>query len=760
MKLPEGCEIHMVGVCGVGMAGVAALLAARGYHVSGCDANVNELAESLRCAGVAVSEGHQESHVTALSENAVLIVTPAVGRDEPELAAAAERGVPVYSRGEVLAALVADSLGIAVCGTHGKTTTACFTARLFQELGADPGWCIGGFTKDLGQVASAGDNRVLIVEADESDGSLQFYHPLVTVVNNIDLDHLEHFDGEESLVACFRKVIEQSRRGVCVCRDDARAWQTVCGAQVKLLDFGLSASASLRGGAVEVSAESSVFNLIYQGRDYGRVRLGVGGRHNILNALGAAAAAIMHGFAVEDIVRGLPAACSQLPGRRFEQIYASGGIRFVADYAHHPVELQAAVEMAAACQPQRLIAVFQPHRYTRTLALGSQFPLAFERVDEVVLLPVYAASERVMEGGDICDLYAHFRRQLPEQKVTLARSLKECWFYLRSSLRSGDLVLIAGAGDVIDLRGYLHEALCTDESDAFGIALQGLERVTAVKGGALSGCSILPTAGRARYLVEVEERTGLQAVIALCREHGVEWMIGGAGMNRWFSDCGFDGCVIRFKQGCMAQFERDGDVVEAGCGLNGPQLLDLLEQSGLSGVEFLEGVPGSLGGWLAMNAGAHGSEIGDCVLRVDLINSENQFQSLPVTECGFSYRDCGVLKQGVAVGCALRLKPAGGEAVKAQRRIFREKRIPLKGLRTAGSVFRNPLPIPAGRLLEQAGCKAMRIGGAYVTAVHANIIAVEDGATGSDVAALIGMMRNRVWFESGVELQPEICGVM
>ncbi|MDD2600382.1 MAG: UDP-N-acetylmuramate--L-alanine ligase [Kiritimatiellae bacterium] len=760
MRLPEGSEIHMVGVCGVGMAGVACLLAGRGYRVSGCDRSLNALADSLRCSGVTVLEGHHTSHVADLPDNSALIVTTAVRSDEPELVAALARGLPVYSRGEALAWLLSESFGIAVCGTHGKTTTACFTARLFQELGADPGWCIGGFTKELGGVAAPGNNRLLIVEADESDGSLQFYHPSVTVVNNIDLDHLEHFDGEESLVACFRRVIDQSGQGVCVCRDDARAWQAVVSSEVQYLDFGLSASSTLRAAAVEVRAESAAFDLLYQGRNYGRIELGCGGQHNVLNALGAASAAIMCGHAMEAVAAALSAACSQLPGRRFEQIHAVNGVRFIADYAHHPVELKAAVEMALAIQPGRVIAVFQPHRYTRTLALGTHFPAAFRGVDEVMLLPVYAASETVVEGGDICDLYGHFREQLPELRVLLARNLKECWFYLRHTLRSGDLVLIAGAGDIIDLRGYFDQAPECALPAAAVSGLQQIERITVTAHAALSSCSTLPTAGRCCSLVEVEDPAGLQAVLALCCANSVPWRMVGAGMNSWFSDCGFEGIVIRIKSGCLGRHALKGDLVEAECGLNGARLLDWLEAQGLSGLEFLEGVPGTLGGWLAMNAGAHGSEIADCVSRVDFIDFAGQLGCASVEDCGFAYRACELLQQAVAVGCTLKLTHRGSEAVRARRRMARDARIPLQRLRTAGSVFRNPSPESAGRLLDQAGCKGMRVGGAYVTDFHANIIAVNQGATGSDVAALIQKMRNRVWFESKVDLKTEICGVL
>jgi len=757
--MPLGSDIHMVGVCGVGMAGVARLLAARNYNVSGCDSSLNELADGLRSSGVAVYKGHSEMHVDALSDNATLIVTPAVSPDEPELAAARARGLPVCFRGEVLASLISESFGIAICGTHGKTTTSCFAARLFQELGSDPGWCIGGYTAELGGVASPGDNQLLIVEADESDGTLQYYHPELTVVNNIDLDHLEHFDGEESLIECFQDVVGQTGRGVCVCRDDKRAYNVVTRSGKKFLDFGFDEDATLRAADVVVQEGASSFVVFFKGLKYGRVELEVGGCHNILNALGAAAAALMYDFKVEDVLNMLPAACTQLPGRRFEELKSVDGVRFVADYAHHPAELKGALEMAAACTPKRLVAVFQPHRYSRTCALGDQFPAAFDKVDELILLPVYAASESLIEGGDICDLYAHFRQQLPDLKVSLASDLNQCWFYLKHSLKSGDLVLIAGAGDVINLRDALNDGFGSDKQGDF-------EREIAVIDGAclscyrsLSSCSAFPTAGSSRYWIEVENCLAIQAVVNLCRNHEIEWRVAGGGMNSWFSDCGFDGCLIRFKPGRMNELQVKDVEVEAECGLRGPQLLDMLEQHGLAGLEFLEGVPGTLGGWLAMNAGAHGGEICDCVRKIDCIGYDGAIKSVSVDECGFGYRQCDLLKNAVALRCTLGLERGDRESIKRQRRIFGAKRVNLQGVRTAGSVFRNPLPESAGRLLDQAGCKGMRVGGAYVTAFHANIVAVDKEGTASDVVALIKKMRNRVFFKSRIDLKPEICGI-
>ena len=757
-------RVHMVGVCGVGMAGVAYLLVRRGWRVSGCDAHTGGLAAWLRAAGVEVEEGHAPSHLEGFGLSDRIIVTPAVSEVEPELATARSIGLPVFRRGEVLASLLSQSRGVAVCGAHGKTTTACFTTRLLQELGAGPDWCIGGATRRLGGVAGHGAGKLLVAEADESDGTLALYHPAVTVLTNIDLDHLEHFDGEAALCACFQKAVVQTREGVAVCRDNARAWQVAQAASAPLLDFGFSEAATLRADAVCVTATDVSFDVIYRGTPLGRLTLGVSGRHNVLNALGAAAAALLLGHAPADVFAALVEACDELPGRRFESIAEAGGVRCIADYAHHPAELLAAVEMAKVQNPARLVVVFQPHRYTRTLALGAEFPRAFASADEVILLPVYAASETPLEGGDICDLYAHFREHEPGLAVRLARSREEAWHSLRQTLKPGDLLLIAGAGDVIELADLIRADVAGGwplrrDPEGFEAALEQIDGARVAAFGELAGWNFFGVGGWARWRVEVGGEEALADVLRACGAHGVAWRMVGAGANAWFSDLGEPGCVIRFAEGAFRGFGVCGEEAEAGCGWRGSALLDALEREGLSGLEFLEGVPGSLGGWLAMNAGAQGGEIASRVAWIRCLNPDGKVTILSPDQLGFVYRRCKGLEGRVALSCGLRLARSDASAVKALRLRMRGKRIPLAGMRTEGSVFRNPAGDSAGRLLDAAGCKGLRIGGARVTDFHANIMAVEGGATASDVLALAMLMRNRVAHASGVVLWPEIDGL-
>ena len=772
----EPGHVHMLGVCGVGMAGVAYLLARRGWAVSGCDTHLSAWAGWLRAGGVRVDCGHDPSH---LADADRVIVTPAIPASDPELCAARERGLPVFRRGDVLADLVSGARGVAVCGAHGKTTTSCFTARLLQELGAAPGWCIGGATARLGGVAGWGGGDLLVAEADESDGTLARYAPAVTILTNIDLDHLEHFDGEAALTACFVSVVAGTREGVAVCCDNVRADRAAASAAVPVLRYGVAADAALRATEVRVEAGRVSFDVWWRGVPQGRLELGVAGRHNAVNALGAAAGALLLGYEPEAVFAALPRACDELPGRRYECVADVQGIRIVTDYAHHPAELKAALAMARDERPARLVVVFQPHRYTRTRALGPEFPPAFAEADEVILLPVYAASEAPLEGGGIEDLYAWFRQAACRPaagvagdgdaprigpRLKLAHTQEEAWAYLRQTLAAGDVVVIAGAGDVIGMADLIREDLTRGwpvrrDPEGFEAALLALPGVETVPFGALARWSFYQVGGWARWRVEVTDEPGLAAVLRLCGAHGVRWRFAGAGANAWFSDLGESGCVIRFAPGAFRDIDVRGDTVVAQCGWMGPALLDGLEREGLSGLECLDSVPGTLGGWLAMNAGAHGGDIGSRVAWIRCLNPDGEIAILNPVDCGFSYRCCAGLRECVALACGLRLERATPERVAALRQAVRAKRMPVSGLRCAGSVFRNPAEVAAGRVLDAAGCKGLQIGGARVTDFHANVVATDESATASDVLAVALQMRGRAARHGGVQLTAEVSGL-
>ena len=712
--------VHFLGIGGVGMAGVAFLLKARGRTVSGCDLYSTPRTRWLEENGIPVAIGHDAAHINpSIGE---LIVTPAVPPDNPELAAARAAGITVRSRGEVLASLVNAADGIAVCGTHGKTTTATFTTRLLQNLGAHPSWCIGGET---GSVPVAGMGTVptqtgtgpailgtgpLVVEADESDGTLALYRPHTLVLNAVDFDHLEHFSSKEDYFDCYRTVIRQTSDTIIVCADHPQALDLVQGVcpQSRVCPQECGGLSPKCGG---LSPKIVTFGFAPEAQvnaaDWPDIP--VLGRHNVANALAAIAVAFSRGFTREQIAAALPDAVSALPDRRFEQVASSDDVRVYTDYAHHPAELKCAIDMARALHPARLRVLFQPHRYSRTKALCDEFPPAFESADEVVLAPVYPAFEEPLLGGDIADLYAAFRGQTPQDRgqapqVILARSLDEGWRHLFLTAQPGDILMLLGAGDIINLVPRVKEEMV---------------------GWKFTDRAWTPLAPHSFF------RTGGQTCC------GGEKVIVGMGSNTWFSDCATDIDIV--------QVPSDRTAARSGASL-------LAEHPELA---FMAGIPGTVGGWAKMNAGAFGDSFGNHIESVEVVQSDGSIRTIPAADCGFAYRHSAI--PGLITSVTLKPVPADGASARPADFLARRKSFPP---RTCGSVFKNPPDAPAGKLLEEAGCKSLRVGGAYVWQEHANVIVAGDSCTSSDILALARLMAARVRARFGVVLEPEIRGLI
>jgi len=301
-------HVHLVGICGVGMAGVAFLLKERGFKVSGCDLSPGHMAEWLTARGIDVFSQHDPGHIE--SDVEWVITSSAIPADCAEVSHARESGLPVFSRGLVLSQLLAGHRSVAVGGTHGKTTTTTFIAQLLRTAGRDPSWCIGG--EVAGQsgmgVSNRGSGGVMVVEADESDGSIEFYKPDIAVVTNIEFDHMEHFDNNQAFEECFRTFIRNARQKIVFCLDDPKAVDLFrCQGEedVRFISYGFSEGADVKGRDLRQTASSINFLVNYRGKELGRVHLPVTGAHNALNALAAATVALELGLSFDKIRKGL-----------------------------------------------------------------------------------------------------------------------------------------------------------------------------------------------------------------------------------------------------------------------------------------------------------------------------------------------------------------------------------------------------------------------------------------------------------------------
>lgn len=740
---------HLAGVCGIGMAGLAWLLHDSGWRVSGCDKRLNHLGDALRISGVELMEGHSAQHLD--SKPSVVIRSTAVPEGSDEISGARDSGIPVFRRGEVLAALLSRYAAVTVAGTHGKTTTTAFCIQLMQSCGIECGWYLGGELSGLSRVAGLGRSDWLVAEADESDGTLSLYRPRIAVLTNIEYDHMEHFADSAAFEQCFQIFFSGVAECIVWCHEDPVLRRMVPASGCENVSYGFSEQADVVAEQIETGPDGSAFNLIEPGVAPVRVEMPIPGRHNILNFLGAYSAARRAGCSQAALC--LAAKRLQLPHRRFEKVASPPGTVVLNDYAHHPTEIAALISMVQRREHGRLRAVFQPHRYTRTAALGENFPAACRGVDELVLCPVYAASEKPEQGEDVWELYRRFRESdKTAAKVLVAGSLAAAQHYFAATFKMNETLLVIGAGDVSELAFSACEwakrkCICPDNLSSVSRIRNDFELGPATTWG---------VGGAAECMVEAGCEPDVVLLVKWAHENNIllRWL--GKGANLLVSDMGVGGIVARLDKKVFGKIDVSGNELVAGAAVSGRQLLDAAEQAGLAGLEFLEGIPGTLGGMLRMNAGAHGGEVGRLIKWVRLVDSDGVTACIPASEMGFAYRECARLRDAVAIEACFSLEKALPEEIAARRKVFREKRAWYKGLRCAGSVFKNPPEDSAGRLLDAAGCKGWRVGGVVVAQQHANVIVAESGATASDARCLIELLRKKILKDHGINLEPEV----
>ncbi|MCR4420031.1 MAG: UDP-N-acetylmuramate--L-alanine ligase [Clostridia bacterium] len=439
-------KIHFIGIGGSGMSGLARLALEAGYRVTGSDLKAGDSTAGLEALGARVYRGHHVSYLEADTD--LVVYSSAVKPDNPELLEAGRRGLEVISRGEFLARFMEGYRGIAVAGTHGKTTTTAMIATVLKQAGLDPTVVVGGRLVSEGTNAWLGRGEFMVAEADESDGSFLRLRPALAVVTNVEDDHLDHYGRPEALREAFRRFLAQvdSRGRAVVCADDP-VLMALASEQSQVITYGLGGEAFYRAETVELNALGSRSRVYEGGRHLGVLELAVPGRHNVSNALAAVAVTRTLGLSFEVAARALADYAGV--ARRFQLLGEAAGRLVVDDYAHHPTEIRTTLE-AARRLGRRVVAVFQPHRYTRTGRLFREFASALMPADLVILTDVYGAGETPLpgvHGGLIAEEFR--RRQGPPvyycpERHRLAGLVEEL-------TRPGDLVLTLGAGDITDL---------------------------------------------------------------------------------------------------------------------------------------------------------------------------------------------------------------------------------------------------------------------------------------------------------------------
>jgi len=438
-------HIHFVGIGGIGMSGIAELLLNLGYKVSGSDISASDTTRRLERLGGIIFKGHSEEQILGAD---VVVRSSAVGLENPEVVAAVRASIPVIPRAEMLAELMRLKYSVAIAGAHGKTSTTSIVASVLAKGGLDPTVVIGGKLKSIDSNALLGEGDYIVAEADESDGSFLKMSPTIAVVTNIDREHLDFYEGLNHIQEVFLSFIEKIPfYGLAVlCLDNEPIQEIIPNIQKRFTTYGMSTQADFRAKDVVFEGLKSRFKVYHLGTLLGEIELNLPGIHNVYNSLASIAVGIELDIPFDVIKSALQTA--EGVQRRLEIKGEKRGVTVVDDYGHHPTEIKATLQAAKECWPdRRIVAVFQPHRYSRTRALFDDFTRAFYQSDLLIVLPIYPAGEKEIKGVDGQSLFEGIRLH-GHRDVVYKQNFETTVSHLKEILTSNDILLTLGAGDV------------------------------------------------------------------------------------------------------------------------------------------------------------------------------------------------------------------------------------------------------------------------------------------------------------------------
>lgn len=446
---------HLIGIGGIGMSGIAKLLLQRGIQVSGSDLKETRLIEELRNLGAKIFIGHNPNNIKGAD---LIIYSSAIKQDNPEIQEAKRSGLPLIKRAQALAELMQDKIVITITGSHGKTTTTSLISYLLLEAGLFPTVAIGGILKNINNNVSLGKGDFFVAEADESDGSFLYYQPKYSVITNIDYEHLDYYKEFGNLVLSFKEFINKTLDNGCVFAnaDDPNLKGILKDYKKRYILFGLSPTADIYPKDIRIEGLCSEFDCFFKNRFIERFSLALGGIHNISNALAVIALGLELGINLTIIKKIL----KDYKGsqRRIEIKFNEKDLLIIDDYAHHPTEIKATLSTLRNLSPKRLIAIFQPHRYTRTNLLAEEFAKSFDLVDYLIITDIYPAGEEPIKGVTAMLIYDKIKARLKDKPIYFLEKEKIIEHILKI-IRPYDLVVTLGAGDIGKICDELVEAL-------------------------------------------------------------------------------------------------------------------------------------------------------------------------------------------------------------------------------------------------------------------------------------------------------------
>jgi len=747
------------------MSGIAQVLLEMDYEVSGSDLESSGITRRLVESGGRIYEGHSVSNLPKDAD--LLVYSSSISKENPELVEAKRRGIKIVHRSDVLGGLFNGKSGIAITGTHGKTTTTSLISVMLKSSGLDPTIIVGGEVASLNGNARLGKGAHVVAEADESDSSFLRLKPFYAVVTNAEMEHIDHFRTLGLVKKAYRAFINNIKRnGRLFYNYDDQNLQSVIRScrgglnlpyscrKIKSRSFGFSDKADIYPSNIMMNGFRTSFDCIGKGKLLGRINLCIPGRHNILNAMAAVSVGLELGIKFRKIALSL--AKFEGTKRRFQLRADSGGVMLIDDYAHHPTEVRAVLDASRSLKRNRTIVIFQPHRYTRTKFLADEFGKCFGGADKLILTDIYAASEEPIAGVSIDMIRDKVISNGIDDVVVLKKD--RIAGHVIGQKRPGDVIIVMGAGDIKKVADEICEKLEKGTGELKKIVKgvvkteEPLDRHTSLKIG-----------GKASLWFEPSGLEDLKKGLAFAAKKNLPIFVIGNGSNILAKDEGFKGMLIRLSARDFKSLEIRKTFVRVGAGFSLPKLVITCCDKGLAGFESLVGIPGTVGGAIYMNAGGWTNpifrNIGEAVESLKVISPGGRIKTLKKRDLKFGYRGSN-LGGYIIVEALFRLKKGDRAALMSSCSKFlkmkREKQV--LDVPSAGCIFKNPpgSQFTCGQMIDTLGLKGRRIGGSEVSARHANFILNTGGATSKDMLALIGLVRDKVKESYDIDLELEV----
>ena len=743
-------SVHLIGVAGSGMSGLALLLLGMGHRVSGSDRVTTSETDRMQGQGLIFSSPHRAEEVHGTD---VVVYSSAIRKDNVARVEASQQGIPCVLRAECLAAILHTRKGVVISGTHGKTTTSAMCAHVLRRGGLMPCHYVGAEIPVLGSNAHwQEDTELMIAEGDESDGTLALYQPEHAVVLNVEEEHLDFYRDIHHIKEVFTQLLDQTR-GKKIYFAGCPVATELCAHRDGAISYGWENADFVASDICETGG-TITFDVNKRGNLLGRAELGIPGRHNVLNALAAIAVADTAEVDFQLTSRALATFAGAK--RRFENKYLSPELRIIDDYGHHPTEVAATLQTAGSLKHQRLVIVFQPHRYSRTQKLADDFGKALQAADQVFVTDIYPASELPIEGVTAQTIVDAIHAN-GDTRAEVVGEIATAHYRVGNSLKKGDLLITLGAGNVHTIGTTIARDMTVLEEMLRYCREDDTAQVNAKLYEPMNRHTTILCGGPAQFWIEPHTAEAFACAVSYCRERGIPQRIIGRGSNILVRDGGIRGAVIHPTGGKLSEVQVEGDIIIAGAGARFKKVASVAATHGLTGMEWMEGIPGNVGGGLRMNAGAMGTETFDQVISVRFLDEDGEIRERSREEILTHYRNVPELRRNFALSAKFQAKKDKPELISQRMQDSKLKRQSSQPIAaSAGCVFKNPEEMPAGQLVEKLGMKNATFGKARVSSIHGNFIVNDGKAQAKDILGLIDQIRSKAKETYDITMETEV----